>query len=379
MLQAVIDNLPDHLGPCRFSVLTTYPADDRAEPAQPRVEIVSARPIEVALVLWPLAALAYGLRLARLPWRWLCRPAGLRALRDADIVVDVAGISFVDGRGIPIVVYNALMTSLPLLLGRPTVKASQALGPFRSPVNRSLARLVLPRLRAVCARGSETEQHLRSLGLDNIEPAADLAFTMHMPEGAVVRNPRPTVGVAPSAVVAGYCAKAGVDYPSLLGAFVDRMIEARDVDVVIFPHSSRSRVTGGRMDDRPVARAVHAAVTRRERVRLIDDPLGPVELRGLIAGFVLLVTSRFHAMISALATTTPVLVVGWSHKYAEVLSEMELEGCAADWRDADPDHLLQRATDVLDHATDMRAAIAAALPAVIARSTHNYEVISACR
>jgi polysaccharide pyruvyl transferase WcaK-like protein len=378
MLQAVVDNLPDHVGPCRFSVLTTYPADDRAERLPTSVEIVSARPAELALLLWPLALLAAMLRLARLPWRWLCAPAGLRHLRDADVVVDIAGISFADGRGIPIVVYNALMTSLPLLLGRPTVKASQALGPFHSPVNRVLAKAVLPRLCAVCARGEATERHLRTLGLSNVEPAADLAFTMKMPADAFVRNERSTVGVAPSAVVAGYCTKAGIDYPALLGSFVDRLIDVRDVDVVVFPHSSRRRVTGGRMDDRPVASAVHAATTRRDRVRLVDDPLGPVELRGLIGGFDLLVTSRFHAMISALATTTPVLVVGWSHKYEEVLREMGLADCAADWRDADAEQLVARTVDLLDRAAAIRATIADALPAVVARSARNYEVIAAC-
>src|SRR5688500_5505290 len=145
MLQAVIDNVPD----ARFSVLTTFPADDREEAHDERAVIVSAEPLELALLLWPLALVIAVLRACRLPWRWLCIRPALRHLRDADVVVDVAGISFADGRGLPIVIYNALMTSLPIMLGRPTVKASQALGPFRSPVNRALARLVLPRLRAV--------------------------------------------------------------------------------------------------------------------------------------------------------------------------------------------------------------------------------------
>ena len=373
MLQAVFDNLPDHVGRCRFSLLTTYPADDRLEPHGDDVEIVSARPAELALVLWPLAVVAALLRAVRLPWRWLCMPAGLRHLRDADLVVDVAGISFADGRGIPIVVYNALMTSLPLLLGRPTVKASQAMGPFRSPVNRTLARLVLPRLRAVCARGAATERHCAALGLANVEPAADLAFTMHMPDDAVVGNERPTIGLAPSAVVRGYCDSAGVDYVALMATLADRLID-RGYDVVVFPHSARRRVTGGRMDDRPVTRAVHAAAPR---TRLVDDPLGPVQLRGLIAGLELLITSRFHAMISALATTTPVLVVGWSHKYAEVLDEVGLERCVVDWRDADGDDLAARAAELLDAGTDIRATIARALPAVTARSTRNFEVLAA--
>lgn len=374
MLQALVDNLPDRLGDCRFSVLTTYPADDRAERVDERVEIVSARPVELAALLWPLALLAGALRVVRLPWRWLCIPAGLRHLRDADVVVDVAGISFVDGRGAPIVIYNALMTSLPLLLGRPTVKASQAMGPFGSRLNRTLARLVLPRLRAVCARGAGTEAHLADLNLDNVQPAADLAFTMRMPADAVVRNERPTVGLAPSAVVKGYCDDAGIDYVALVGSLADRLLDD-GLDVLVLPHSSRPRVTGGRMDDRPVTRAVHAS---SPRTRLIDDPLGPVELRGLIAGLDLLVTSRFHAMISALATTTPVLVVGWSHKYAEVLDEFGLDGCVFDWRDADADALAMRAKDLLARGDEIRSTIAAALPAVTARSARNYEVIASC-
>ncbi|HVM54064.1 MAG TPA: polysaccharide pyruvyl transferase family protein [Acidimicrobiales bacterium] len=373
MLQAVIDNLPDRLGPCRFSVLTTYPADDRVEAGEvPSVTVVSARPVELALLLWPLALLAAGLRRVRLPWRWLCRPPALRHLRDADVVVDVAGISFADGRGAPIVIYNALMTSLPLLLGRPTVKASQAMGPFRSRLNRTLARLVLPRLRAVCARGAATERHLAELGLTNVEPAADLAFTMHMPADAVVTNARPTVGLAPSAVVKGYCDRAGVDYVALFAGLADRILDSGR-DVVVFPHSSRRRVTGGRMDDRPVTRAVHE---RCPRARLVDDPLGPVALRGLIAGFDLLVTSRFHAMISALATTTPVLVVGWSHKYDEVLAEIGVEGCAVDWSATGADSLAARAVALLDDAPAVRATIERALPAVTARSARNYEVIA---
>lgn len=370
MLQAVVDNLPD----ARFSVLTTFPAEDREEVADERMTVVSAEPVELAAILWPLAVVIAVLRTCRLPWRWLCVRPALRHLRDADVVVDVAGISFADGRGAPIVVYNALMTSLPLLLGRPTVKLSQAMGPFRSPLNRSLARAVLPRLRAVCARGARTEAHCDELGLRNVTPAADLAFTMQSPPASAFE--RPTVGVAPSGVVHGYCTKAGIDYPALLATFVDRLVAARDVDVVVFPHSSRRTVTGGRMDDRPVCRAVHELVTSKERCRLVDEPLDHLELRSLIAGCELLVTSRFHAMISALATTTPVLVVGWSHKYREVLDELGLEGCEVDWRAADASLVLDRALDLLDRRDEIRATIAAALPGVRRRSMRNYEVVT---
>ena len=41
-----------------------------------------------------------------------------------------------------------------------------------------------------------------------------------------------------------------------------------------------------------------------------------------------IVTSRFHAMISALVERTPLLVVGWSHKYGEVLAQFGLVDAA---------------------------------------------------
>jgi hypothetical protein len=51
-----------------------------------------------------------------------------------------------------------------------------------------------------------------------------------------------------------------------------------------------------------------------------------------------------------------------------------------DWREADATALATRADDLLARRTDVEATIAAALPAVTARSARNYEVMeAACR
>jgi colanic acid/amylovoran biosynthesis protein len=141
-----------------------------------------------------------------------------RSLVDADVVLDLAGISFAEGRGLPILVYNVLMTGVPLLLGRPVVKCSQAVGPFTGVLNRGAGRFVLPRVEAVLTRGETTHEHARSLGLTNARRADDLAFLLQVPssasctvdellEAAAAREP--FVAVAPSAVVRQYCAKQG--------------------------------------------------------------------------------------------------------------------------------------------------------------------------
>ena len=129
---------------------------------------------------------------------------------DATVVVDVAGISFADGRGFAIVFYNALMTGVPLMLGVPVVKAAQALGPFQSVPNKWLAPLVLRRVRTVCARGARTREHLDSLGGVNAIDVADLAFSLDEAANfpAIVATALESIDkdfivVMPSAVVRG--------------------------------------------------------------------------------------------------------------------------------------------------------------------------------
>lgn len=385
MLQAVIDNLPAALGPCRFEVLTTYPGADARERPSPEVGIVPYRPWELVFPLLPLALAAAVCRALHLPVRALCRvhPA-LRALSEADVVVDVAGISFVDGRPFPLLVYNVLMTGIPLLLGARVVKCSQAMGPFRRPLNRLGARLVLPRLAAVVARGDSTHSNLRDLGLENARRAADLAFTMAIPEAAREAAARlleehgvggPFVAVVPSAVVDGYCRSRGIDYPGRLAALIEGIAET-GTDVILLPHAARPGRPGSRMNDLPLVRELGARVPS-ERCRLIDRSLPPDVLRAVIERADQLVTSRFHAMISALSVRTPVLVVGWSHKYEEVLGDFGLAEWTLDYSALEAGGLEARFAALREASPAVRARLAERLPAVVADARGSFDAVAA--
>ena len=135
MTLAVHDHVRERGGSTRL--LTIYPQADQAQ-GRSDLEVVPWRPVDL-LVALAFALLMPVARALHLPTRPLARTRGLRALLDADLVVDVAGISFVDGRGLPILGYNVLMTGIPLLVGTPVVKAAQAVGPFeqrREPMGR---------------------------------------------------------------------------------------------------------------------------------------------------------------------------------------------------------------------------------------------------
>jgi polysaccharide pyruvyl transferase WcaK-like protein len=333
--------------------------------------------------MFPLALVAWLGRKLRIPVRVFCLTPAMRSIADADVVVDLAGISFSDGRGIPALGYNVIMTSLPLLLGRPVVKASQALGTFRDPLNRTMAKLVLPHVTTICARGAGTEKNLAGLGLDNMERSSDLAFTMETsPEAAScaaarVGDPSGLVAVLPSSVVQAYCDGHDVDYIGIMAGFIDRITADGAHRVMIMPHSARPDAAASKMNDIPVCRSIHAAVAHKPGCELVDDNLPPDELRALIGAAELCVTSRFHAMVSSLATETPVMVVGWSHKYQEVLDAFGVDGCAIDYSTLSEDELVARFNDMVSRERELTRAIAHALPAVQAESTASYVAVAA--
>lgn len=376
--------LPNEMGDCHFDILTTYPdADASRVPEGVDAAVVGLQPLRLALVEFPIACLALVARTLRIPLFWV-RSRGCRSMLDSSVVVDVAGISFADGRGFAIVVYNALMTGVPLLLGVPTVKAAQALGPFQSIPNKWLAPLVLRRVKTVCARGARTREHLDSLGGVNAVDVADLAFSLDEAAGlpsavstAIGSIDSNFIVVMPSAVVKGIFESTGGNYVSAMASLVSEIRSKTGRSVVIAPHSYRAGLPEGRMNDGPVCREVAEACAGDSQVLGLDSDLTAGELRHLVALGSVLVTSRFHAMISGLATSTPTVVVGWSHKYKEVLDDFGLSSLGLDSSALNnPSEIADVVARVLSTRDELSQQITAALPAVKVRSLRNFSAIA---
>jgi colanic acid/amylovoran biosynthesis protein len=384
MVESVMARLPSEVGECHFDILTTYPdADASRIPVGVDAAVVGLQPLRLALVEFPVACLTLLMRKLRIPLFWV-RSRGCRSMLDSSVVVDVAGISFADGRGFTIVFYNALMTGVPLMLGVPVVKAAQALGPFQSVPNKWLAPLVLRHVKTVCARGARTREHLDALGGINSIDVADLAFSLDeaaaFPDavatalGSIDKN---FIVVMPSAVVRGIYESNGGNYVSAMAALVADIRHKTGCSVVIAPHSYRAGLPEGRMNDGPVCREVAEACSGDSQVLGLDFDLTAGELRHLVAQSSVLVTSRFHAMISGLATSTPTVVVGWSHKYKEVLDDFGLSALGLDSSALrEPSAIADVVAHVLASKDEMSHKISSALPAVKIRSLRNFSAIA---
>ncbi|MCK9489411.1 MAG: polysaccharide pyruvyl transferase family protein [Xanthomonadales bacterium] len=386
MLETVVGVLSRQQRQRRFHVFSYYPADDRRLLRDPRIDIHSATPL--ALVAWLLPwSLLFGL-LQRLFGARVLRlaPAPIRGLAESALLVDLAGVAFIDGRE-KFLPFNILTLVPAWLLATPVVKMPQATGPYRNRINRLCARLALPRCAKVWARGEYTLAHLQQAGFSglNFERADDIAFNFEesfaltdeggdeverclqalQHDAAVGR--RGVIGLCPSSVVAARARKRGGDYETVLVDLVQRLA-GHGFQVLLFPNATRAGDGDAeRNNDLPLIRRILAGLV------LAADAPAPVAVSGdvnaaaikrLIAASDIVLVSRFHAMVGALSLARPPVVLGWSHKYAEVMARFGLEDQVMDYAAMDRAGLEQAVLAVFEQRAVLADTIRTRLPAI---------------
>jgi polysaccharide pyruvyl transferase WcaK-like protein len=381
MLYSIMHNMERLAGPCVYDLISVYPAQDRRRRLPANLRIVAGKALTMLGFVLPVTLVAWPLRRLAIVRRCVGGLPVFRSIRRADVVIDCSGIAFMDGRGAALLLYNLSLCLPAVLLGRPIIKVAQALGPFERSLNRCCARLALRRMDRVIARGATTGEHLRQLGLTNYEVCADTAFVMPVGAAATAEavdilraaaSGRDLVGLSPSTVVDDACRGRGVDYAGILARFAEDLVE-QGYGVVLIPHSIRPLATTRKNNDILVCRAVIERMKSDRHVLLVDRDLDAGALRALIGRMRFCVVSRFHAMVSALAVKTPLLLIGWSHKYREVMRMFDLEDLAMGYEELSPAALADRFARLVAAEAAVRAKLEDRLPAAEAGAMRNFE------
>ena len=147
------------------------------------------------------------------------------------------------------------------------------------------------------------------------------------------------VGLSISSVVDKKCRKLGIDYRAVMIRFIE-LITGRGFRVLIIANGARIHSDKPRNNDLMICDAVYEGVRNKEMVRWYHEEMDAEEIREFIGRCRFLVASRFHAMIGALEKRVPVLLIGWSHKYQEVLDFFELGQYAIDFSELTADSLI---------------------------------------
>jgi polysaccharide pyruvyl transferase WcaK-like protein len=381
MLHATLQQLRGRFPGARFDLLSIYPMADRHCNRENDLEIISAAPLKLLAWYMPLALLGkLGLSMRLF---LSTRITFFRSIQAADAVIDLSGIAFVDGRGLPLLWYN-LSSALPgIIWGKPVFKLSQALGPFKSTVNRMLAKPLLQHCAVVVARGDQTRKFLIELGLQESISLPDVSFALTIPEATlceaahVLRNLDGSgakwVVISPSKVVANLCSHYGIDFLKQMKQFVEHLLKEGVGNILILPHSLGGG--GSKNNDINLCEELYRSLSDKQHVFLhipIEDPL---LLRAIIGRATFFVGCRFHAVVAALITGVPSLILGWSHKYIEMAAVFNADIPSIDFSAFSADALIEAFQNAWQMRELTHARLQASGPIVKALAITNFDLI----
>jgi colanic acid/amylovoran biosynthesis protein len=369
----------------QFVIFSYLPKRDRSLINDKAIRVYDARPLALVLKYFPAAMLCWLFALIRIRLPDFVLPKAIRDLRQSDMLLDISGISFADKR-IKFLPFNILNIWPAFLLRVPVVKLAQAVGPFNNPLNRWCSRLFLARCHHIYARGKATAAHLTQLGLAQAKwtLAPDIAFLYKqeyslsdenddlvnqlLEELTALRSKdRMIIGLVPSSLVYQQMGKLGRDY---VLQFL-KLIRDLDTDYhyVVLPNATREGSTKTRNNDLAVIDLLEMRAERElpaeaiQRLHFVNYDINTASSRKIIEDCDLIVTSRFHGMISGLCLRVPVVVIGWSHKYKEILDEFDMGHLALDFANPELD-ASQLAYDAIENRLQLGKQITDNLPSV---------------
>lgn len=367
----------------RFNVFSYYPERDATLIADPLISVYSSTPAYLVFILFPFSIIyrfsaVFGLRLIK---RML--PKSVHALASSDMLICLAGVSFVEGRS-KFLPFN-IATILPaMVLGVPVIKFSQALGPFKGKLNCLLARFFLGRCSYIFTRGENTHSHVKRLlsNKKNYARADDIAF-LFKPEYCLstptndlietlskLQDKRNTgqivVGVCPSIVVAKRAQKTGWDYSQSIADLIVELAE-RGHEIALYPNATRGEdMDKTHNNDLPLLEDITRKLPAKSlrNVTKFSGSLNAAQIHTIIRACDIHVLSRFHAMVASLNSAIPVLVIGWSHKYLEVMERFDQKDMVIDYQQGGKDEVMILVDRLIEERSQRAVSIAENLTAV---------------
>jgi colanic acid/amylovoran biosynthesis protein len=313
MLEAIRERLAEDFPDAVYAVPASTPAESRAR-------------------LGVLGVIRKGrlkTRLASALPASLLRSRGLVRQADVDVILDASGFGYGDVWG-PGKLRDRLVDTVAAWKGpgKAAILLPQAMGPFEAPGMRQALQAAVGGLDLLFVRDEVSLAYLKAAGVDDARVVLAPDFTNGLkarlkPEHSHLAGL--SLVIPNEKMVAGDRAPARGDYVRFLATAV------------------RALAAGGR----PVSLLVHEGAPDRvlaaEANALLDTPVevvdlpSPVDTKAVIAAAEMIVTSRFHGLVSALSSGVPALACGWSHKYQALLDDYGVPefsvsvGVEADW------------------------------------------------
>lgn len=261
--------------------------------------------------------------------------------RVSSVVVDISGFKSSDQFGAGYAYHRWAAYSWARYAGNKLVFMPQAWGPFEKSWVRLFTRLLLRGSELVCARDRLSYEYLvkaRCVDAEKVLLFPDITFQFHasssevgeqiLREAGLTDRSRPIIAMTPNMRIFGRTPGRGIDnvYLSKLTSVVEHFLRETSCQILLIPHEASYQ----RADDPELCRMVLEQIRERERLFMLTGTESAADIKAVIGLSDFLVASRYHSLIAALSMRIPVAVIGWAHKYDELMREVGLEKWAVD-------------------------------------------------
>lgn len=238
---------------------------------------------------------------------------GLVQDQDLDGVLDISGFAFGDQHPAKRTLEFAEQVHAWKSLGKPIALLPQAFGPFENSEIRAAFAKVYQDVDLIYARDKVSYQHLQDSFGESSKLRLSPDITIGLQSEIAATDKSEEVFIVPNARMLDKSDKSQAEkYVPLLATCIQRVMDL-DHKAVFLLHDTK--------EDKLLLPKVHALLgTEIEAIEISD----PVQLKKKIGTAKLVIGSRFHALVSALSSSVPVLATGWSHKYEMLLEDF---GC----------------------------------------------------
>ena len=246
-------------------------------------------------------------------------------IKNADIVVDPFGIRFCDkfckGKSD---FYNMIRyycsEYMPFLIahnmGKSIFKMAASYGNIGNLATKKSAIYMCDKIYTeVISREQESKRQLTEIAgiKKNIPVSPDMANLIKVK----TTKEKNLVGVSVSFQIERQFSNP-VDYVNFMVSFCKSIIAKYGVNVVLIPNQT---LLDGLRDDFDIANQIYESMTEQHfNVSVLEkNNLNAEKIKKVISSCEVLVGSRYHSCVAALSSGVPVLVLGWHHKYTELL------------------------------------------------------------
>lgn len=247
--------------------------------------------------------------LAELVPRRLRRAAALVRPSEVDVLLDASGFGYGDYWG-ETKLRRRLVSRVRKLYkrGRRIVLLPQALGPFESSGMSRLFSEVVEKSDLVFVRDAQSERFVRQVApaARSLRRAPDFTSLLQPELPRALERLRGVSLVIPNRRVEAPSGK----YLDFLELSVRMLLDAgRRVAVLVHEGD----------DDRTIAEQLNVRLGQ-DAIEIVEEPSALVT-KAIISAADLVVSSRFHGLVSALSSGVPAVACGWSHKYEELMAD----------------------------------------------------------